>query len=95
MEINPEIFRGRRIFNSRGCQNCSQTGYKGRGGIFEILPVSDTIRAMVTDHRPSLEIRYKAIEEGMATLRDDGWEKVFAGFTTIEEVLRVAEDQED
>lgn len=95
MEINPEIFRGRKVFNSRGCQNCGQTGYKGRGGIFEILPVTDAIRTMVTDHRPSLEIRDKAIEEGMATLREDGWRKVFDGFSTIEEVLRVAEDQED
>jgi general secretion pathway protein E len=95
MEINPEIFRGRKIYNSRGCQLCSQTGYRGRGGIFEILPVTDSIRAMVTEHRPSLEIRDRAIEEGMATLRDDGWAKVFDGFTPIEEVLRVAEDQGD
>ena len=93
MDISPEIFANKRIFKSTGCQICGQTGFKGRGGIFEVLHVSDAIRTMVTEHRPSAEIRDKAIEEGMTTLREDGWNKVFSGFTTIDEVLRVTEDQ--
>lgn len=93
MAISPAIFAEKKIFRSRGCQICGQTGFKGRGGIFEVLHVTDKIRSMVTEHRPSAEIRDVAIQEGMTTLREDGWNKVFSGFTTIEEVLRVTEDQ--
>lgn len=93
MEISPDIFAGKKIFKSNGCQLCGQTGFKGRGGIFEVLHVTDPIRTMITEHRPSAEIHDKAVTEGMTTLREDGWNKVFSGFTTIDEVLRVTEDQ--
>jgi type II secretory ATPase GspE/PulE/Tfp pilus assembly ATPase PilB-like protein len=95
MAISPEVFAGRKIYRARGCQLCGQTGYKGRGAIFEVLHVSEALRTMVTEHRPSAEIRDKAIAEGMTTLRTDGWNKVYSGFTTIDEVLRVTEDQGD
>ena len=57
--------------------------------------MSDALRTLVTAHRPSAEIRAKAVEEGMTLLRDDGWAKVFKGFTSVEEVVRVTEDSED
>jgi len=95
MAISPEVFAGRKIYKARGCPLCGQTGYKGRGAIFEVLHVSEALRTMVTEHRPSAEIREKAIAEGMTTLRTDGWNKVYSGFTTIDEVLRVTEDQGD
>ena len=93
MEIDPAIFSGKKVYNARACQVCGQTGYKGRGGIFEVLAMSEKLRSMVTEHRPSAEIRDTALREGMTTLREDGWNKVFNGFTSIDEVLRVTEDQ--
>jgi len=93
MDINPALFADRSIYTSQGCQLCGQTGFKGRGGIFEVLNVTDPVRSLVTEHRPSVVIREAAIADGMTTLREDGWNKVFSGFTTIEEVLRVTEDQ--
>jgi len=95
MEIDPAVFAGKKIYNARACQLCGQTGYKGRGAIFEVLSVSEKLRSMVTEHRPSAEIRDMALAEGMTTLRQDGWNKVYAGITTIDEVLRVTEDQGD
>ena len=95
MGIDQALFANRAIYKAQGCPVCGQTGYKGRGAIFEVLHVSETLRSMITEHRPSAEIRDKAIAEGMTTLRTDGWNKVYSGFTTIDEVLRVTEDQED
>ncbi|MBR1835960.1 MAG: type II/IV secretion system protein [Kiritimatiellae bacterium] len=91
----PGFFDGRAVWTPVGCQLCNTSGYKGRGGIFEVLHVSDAVRSLVTAHRPSSEIRAKAVEEGMSLLRDDGWAKVFKGFTSMEEVLRVTEDSEE
>ena len=93
--LDPEFFRGKPVWNPVGCPWCNKSGYKGRGGIFEVLHMSDALRSLVTAHRPSSEIRAKAVEEGMCLLRDDGWAKVFSGFTSVEEVLRVTEDMEE
>ena len=93
--LDPSFFAGRTVWNPVGCPWCNKTGYKGRGGIFEVLHMSDALRTLVTAHRPSAEIRAKAVEEGMTLLRDDGWAKVFSGFTSVEEVVRVTEDSED
>ena len=95
MNSPPDFFAGTKTWNPVGCQACNKTGYKGRGGIFEVLHVSDAVRSLVTAHRPSSEIRAKAVEEGMSLLRDDGWAKVFKGFTSVEEVVRVTEDSEE
>ena len=75
-----------------GCRECRKTGFRGRGGIFELLEVTEAIESMVICRNSSSEIKQKAIEEGMCTLRDDGWTKVLAGITTVEEVLRVTEE---
>ena len=72
-----------------GCDACGGTGYRGRAGIFELLPVSDGIKELILSRADSGTIRARAIYEGMRLLRDDGWEKVRRGITTIEEVLRV------
>ena len=77
------------FFRGRGCNRCNQSGYRGRGAIFEILPVTDEIRDLIIHNASSAEIRQKARELGMKTLREDGWEKVFSGETTITEVARV------
>lgn len=76
----------------KGCRECRNTGFRGRGGIFELMDVTDAIESMVICRNSSSEIKQKAIEEGMCTLRDDGWVKVLNGVTTVEEVLRVTEE---
>ncbi len=93
MGLEESLFAGRTVHATVGCDVCSKTGFKGRGAIFEVLPATDAIESMIIARRTASEIKAKAIEEGMTTLRDDGWNRVFSGFTTIEEVLRVTEDQ--
>ena len=71
-----------------GCERCNQTGYKGRVGLYEVLEVSEQIRELILVGASGPELRRKAIEEGMITLRQSGLHKVKAGVTTIEEVVR-------
>ncbi len=80
------------VYEPIGCDNCTHTGYRGRGAIFELLNVSEHIGSQIIARRSSAEIRKAAMEEGMATLRQDGWRKVFNGFTSVEELMRVTED---
>ena len=77
-----------------GCEACHGTGYSGRTGIYEILTVTDEIRQMVVERKTSGEIKEYAVAHGMHTLRMDGWRKVLAGITTLEEVLRVTSENE-
>jgi len=73
----------------RGCDACGGTGYRGRAGIFELLHISESVKDLILSRADAGTIRAKAIAEGMRLLREDGWEKVRRGVTTIEEVLRV------
>lgn len=77
-----------------GCEQCRGTGYAGRTGIYEILAVTDSIRQMIIDRASSADIKTDALANGMRTLRLDGWRKVLAGVTTIEEVIRVTSEDE-
>lgn len=77
------------IYKAEGCLRCSHTGYRGRMGVYELLPVSDRIRQMTLQHKSSGEIAEAAVKEGMITLRRDGYLKVREGITTLEEALRV------
>ncbi|MBA4418105.1 MAG: type IV-A pilus assembly ATPase PilB [Syntrophus sp. (in: bacteria)] len=77
-----------RIYKGNGCSRCNNTGYKGRIGLFEIMPVTPPIRELVFTHANASEMRRKAIEEGMITLRQSGLIKIKNGVTTIEEVIR-------
>ena len=95
MDLDPALFEGRTLRGPVGCEKCGKSGYKGRGAIFEVLGVSEGIQSLVTSRAPSGDIKDLAMKEGMTTLRDDGWRKVFEGFTTIDEVLRVTEDQSE
>lgn len=76
------------IYKGRGCPICGNTGYKGRVGLFEVLEVTDNVRELILVGASALEIKRKAIEEGMMSLRASGLEKLRLGSTTIEEVLR-------
>ena len=77
-----------KLYKGRGCSTCNGTGYKGRVGLYEVMEVGEGIRDLILVGATSPEIRKKAIEEGMLTLRMSGLEKIKAGITTIEEVLR-------
>ncbi len=76
-------------YKGRGCNKCALTGYSGRSGIFEIFIITDEIQRMIYDRRPANELRVRARENGMRTLREDGVRKVLSGFTSLEEVFRV------
>src|SRR5437773_8113394 len=78
----------KQFFYGKGCDACNNTGYKGRKGIYELLKITDPIRELINERSPTITIRQKAIEHGMITLRQDGLRSIFAGDTTIEEVLR-------
>ena len=82
------------IYESKGCEACRKTGFRGRGGIFEVMRVTDDIESLVITRSPSNEMKQKAMAQGMRTLRDDGWDKVLTGFTTLEEILRVTEEND-
>lgn len=77
------------IYEPVGCRECRDVGYSGRMGIYELLVTTDTIRQLAHDRCSTWEIKQAAINEGMETLRDDGWRKVMEGKTSIEEVLRI------
>ena len=78
----------RQFYYGRGCSKCNGTGYKGRKGVFEYLRVTDPIRNLINERRPTLFIRERARELGMRTIREDAIRNVLDGYTTVDEVLR-------
>ncbi|MBA2565323.1 MAG: type IV-A pilus assembly ATPase PilB [Gemmatimonadetes bacterium] len=76
------------FFLGRGCEECRNTGYRGRVGLYEVMPLSPTLKKMVTNDASSAEIKEQALAEGLITLRRDGIEKMRRGVTSLEEVLR-------
>ncbi len=83
-----------KFFHGVGCETCRQLGYQGRMGIYELLILNESLRPLILNRSPATTIAQRAIEFGMRTLRTDGWNKVRAGQTTIEEVLRVTQIEE-
>jgi general secretion pathway protein E len=81
-----------RFFEGRGCEQCSHTGFIGRMGIYELMAINDDIRKLTLAKADSNQIRKKALEHGMRSLRDDGWLKVRHGTSSIAEVLRVTQE---
>ena len=86
--IPPEEARNMKFLKGRGCASCNNTGYSGRHGLFEVMPISPIIRRLILDRASSDQIKKQAMHEGMLTLRQDGLLKLRAGVTTVEEVLR-------
>ena len=78
-----------KIYRAVGCPHCRNVGYRGRSGVYEFLVASDRVRELAERNASAWEIKHTAIEDGMLTLRMDGWRKVLAGETTVEEVVRV------
>jgi type II secretion system protein E len=83
-----------KAYKGAGCEECRQLGYQGRMGIYEILILNEAIRPLILNRSAASTIAQRAIEQGMRTLRTDGWNKVKAGLSTVEEVLRVTQTEE-
>ena len=81
-----------RLYRGRGCRHCLGTGYRGRQGVFELMPITDEVRQLILDRASAGQIRTVAAEQGMENLRTDGWRLVLEGKTTVEEVVRVTKD---
>jgi type IV pilus assembly protein PilB len=77
-----------KTYKGKGCATCNNTGYKGRIGLYEVMEITDEIRELILIGASSLELRKKAIDDGMITLRESGLHKIRAGLTTLEEVVR-------
>ena len=88
LNLSPHDLGDKVFYYGRGCATCNDTGYKGRKGIFELLIINDTIRALINERAPTVVLRQKAVELGMVTLREDGLRGIFDGDTTIEEVVK-------
>ncbi len=88
MDLKRQDVGDRSFYYGRGCSKCSGTGYKGRKGVFEYLRVTDPIRDLINERRPTLFIRERARELGMRTMREDAIRNVLDGYTTVDEILR-------
>ena len=82
------------VYHGRGCRSCMGTGYRGRQGVFEMMPVTEEIRSMILERTSSGRIRRVAVQQVMESLRSDGWRLVREGRTTIDEVVRVTKDEQ-
>lgn len=91
--VSSEEISGVTLYKGKGCEACDFTGYRGRMGIFELLVMSDSVKELVLKKKAANVIKEVAKDEGMIVLRDDGWTKVLDGVTSIEEVLRVTQDE--
>src|SRR5213083_325235 len=88
IELAKKDIGDRKFFYGKGCDSCNNTGYKGRKGIYELMKITDPLRELVNERAPTVVLKQKAVELGMVTLRQDGLRSIFAGDTTIEEVLK-------
>ncbi len=88
LNIDPANIQNANFMRGKGCQDCSNTGYRGRFGIFEIFVIDDEARKLIYEKVPSSVLRARAREMGMRTLREDGVRKVLGGLTTADEVIR-------
>ncbi len=83
-----ETFKGVTFYKGTGCKKCHRTGYKGRAGLFEVLPITKRMRELILERAPTHIIEKTAVEEGMITLREAGIRKIKEGITTIEEIIK-------
>ena len=86
--FSPEDAENLTVYDPVGCAECNNSGYRGRVGLFEVMPVSDALREMVLNRAPTSELRAQGRAEGMITLRESGLAKIWQGLTTVDEVLR-------
>jgi type IV pilus assembly protein PilB len=87
--LDPEVYRGRTFYETKGCEECGQTGYQGRTAIAEVLDLSDPIRELILERKPLSEVRKRAKAEGMIFLREVGMDKVLQGITSLRDLNKV------
>ncbi|MDR3232280.1 MAG: Flp pilus assembly complex ATPase component TadA, partial [Planctomycetaceae bacterium] len=88
LQLTPKDVAGKKFYRGKGCSVCNNTGYKGRTAIHEFMPITDDIRALINNGASAASLREAANRHGMTMLRDAGLQKIFAGISTIEEVVR-------
>ena len=88
LELTPEEVGDKVFYYGKGCDNCNNTGYRGRTGIYEIMTFNDEIRDLIMNSASTAVLREAAIRNGMRTLRQNGLAAIYDGITTIEEVAR-------
>jgi type IV pilus assembly protein PilB len=88
LNLTPDIVKGKTFYYGRGCDQCNNTGYRGRLGIFEIMTFTDEMRELVMNHASTNVLRNAAKKTGMTTLREKGLNAIYNGLTTIEEVVK-------
>jgi type II secretory ATPase GspE/PulE/Tfp pilus assembly ATPase PilB-like protein len=81
------------LYKGVGCRQCLGTGYRGRQGCFEMMPMTDEIRQLVMDRAPAHQIRKVAVAQGMTSLREDGWRLAGLGITSVDEVIQNTKDE--
>jgi type II secretory ATPase GspE/PulE/Tfp pilus assembly ATPase PilB-like protein len=94
VEIGAPIPKDFKYFKGAGCEHCRHTGYRGRMAIYEICVVNENLRRMIIRKETGTAMKARAVSDGMDTLRADGWRRVLEGKTTIEEVVRVTQQDE-
>jgi general secretion pathway protein E len=80
------------LARGKGCDDCRGTGYRGRTGIYELFRLTEEARSLIVQKAPAGALRRHAVAQGMTSLREDAWTKVGAGLTTVEEILRVTQE---
>lgn len=93
-EIGFPVAPGQQFQRGRGCESCRQTGYRGRAAIYEFCAVGQGLRSLIIQKATGAQLKTRAIQDGMGTLRLDGWRRVLLGQTTVEEVVRVTQSDE-
>jgi general secretion pathway protein E len=88
IDASPDV----RLFRGNGCEECRGTGYRGRSGIYELFVLDEDARSLILRRASTRDIRQHAIHRGMVTLRMDGWKRACEGITTVEEILRVTQE---
>jgi type IV pilus assembly protein PilB len=88
LELRPEDVKGRVFYYGKGCENCNNTGYRGRSGIYEIMLLDDEMKDLIVQHASTQVLRQESKKRGMRTLRQSGLMSIYDGITTIEEVVR-------
>jgi general secretion pathway protein E len=89
LQLEPHETGGVRFYEGRGCDACRHTGFRGRTGIFEYIALDDDFRTIINERASTDQIRALALKKGYSTLRQDGWQKVRRGITTVSEIIRV------
>jgi len=87
------LLEGKTVYRPRGCDQCRFSGYRGRTAVFEILTMSEPVERMILRRASTGEIREQSIRQGMRALRQDGVSRVIAGTTSVEEIIRVTQEE--